>query len=253
MAAQAQQIIEGLREQIKRIERRPSTRGGCVPSGRTEVDALLPGRGFPRGALSELAGGHASGKTAIALSALAAAMGDRGLGAFIDGRGELYPPAAAALGVELARLLVVRPFGPPGTRQRLSTALWAAEAILASGAFEGLVIDLPAGIWSERERGAGPEAMLRRVKMAAEKGGALALWLDEPAGGPVPAAVRLEVSGESGSVQVRLVHDRGMARDWPAPGGLAVAGRHPESMGGELELFGLLAPGRSGVRGHHAA
>src|SRR5512142_1546480 len=91
-------VLAELRDAIRRIERRPARREGCVRCGRPEVDGALPGGGFPRGALTELAGGPASGKAAVALS----------LFAWVDGRGELYPPAAAALGVDLARLLLVR-------------------------------------------------------------------------------------------------------------------------------------------------
>src|SRR3990172_7714851 len=140
------ETIDGLREEIRRIERRPPQRACFTSSGRPEVDALLPGGGFPRGALTELAGGHASGKTALALSALAAAMGQDGLAAFVDGRGELYPPAAAAFGIDLDRLLVVRPLAlghGDGEGEVASRALWAAEALLSSGAFEAVAMDLP--------------------------------------------------------------------------------------------------------------
>src|SRR5512142_3232790 len=101
-------VLAELRDAIRRIERRPARREGCVRCGRPEVDGALPGGGFPRGALTELAGGPASGKAAVALS-LFAALGPEDLFAWVDGRGELYPPAAAALGVDLARLLLVRP------------------------------------------------------------------------------------------------------------------------------------------------
>ena len=108
-------MLAQLRDEIHRLERRPARRTGCVGCGRPEVDAVLPGGGFPRGALSELAGGPASGKTAVALSLLAA-LGPEDLFAWVDARGELYPPAAAALGVDLARLLLVRPPpDPPAT------------------------------------------------------------------------------------------------------------------------------------------
>ncbi|HEY6004008.1 MAG TPA: hypothetical protein VIV57_14115 [Anaeromyxobacter sp.] len=65
-------FIAKLRDEIRRIERRPARREGCVPCGLAGVDAVLPGGGFPRGALAELAGGPASGKTAVALAVFAA-------------------------------------------------------------------------------------------------------------------------------------------------------------------------------------
>ncbi len=205
-------VLAQLREEIRRLERRPARRTGCVGSGRPEVDAALPGGGFPRGALSELAGGPASGKTAVALSLLAG-LAPEDLFAWVDARGDLYPPAAAALGVDLARLLLVRtglagdrPAGGAagGETSRVGrdaglTALWAAEALLGSGAFAAVVVDVPA---SRMARGA--EAAARRMQAAAEKGGAVGLWLAAPASGlRVPAAVRLELSSERGRLEAR--------------------------------------------------
>lgn len=186
-------ILEDLRERIRRIERRPSRRDGFLPSGRPEVDALLPGGGFPRGALSHLAGGPASGKTGLALEVLAAALREGGLAAFVDGRGELYPPAAEALGIDLERMLVARVTGDA------ATGLWAAEAILASGAFGAVAIDVPvSGLPAARA-----EAMLRRVQMGAEKGGAVGLWLGPAEGGRVPASVRLDLAGARPPKRIR--------------------------------------------------
>jgi protein ImuA len=212
MAESARDIIDGLREEIRRIERRPP-RGACfVSSGRPEVDALLPGGGFPRGALTDLAGGPASGKTGLVLSALASAMGGERLAAFVDGRGELYPPALLAFGIDLDRLLVVRaPSGrAAGEGAAVRDALWAAEALLASGAFEAVAIDVPIE-WS-RARVASPcslEGMLRRLRAAAEKGGAVGLWLGSAEGERVPSAVRLELSAGAAGVRVRRAFARG--------------------------------------------
>ena len=103
-------LLASLRDEIRRLERRPDRRAGVVPCGLAGVDEALPAGGFPRGTLSELRGGPASGKTAVAL-ALVAALGREELAACVDGAGELYPPAAAALGVDLARFLLVRPAG----------------------------------------------------------------------------------------------------------------------------------------------
>jgi protein ImuA len=200
-------VVAQLREQIRRIERRPARREGSVPCGRPEVDSVLPGGGFPSGALSELAGGPASGKTAVALS-LFAALGPDDLFAWVDARGELYPPAAAALGVDLRRLLVVRPGAGAEFRPRavepdraVLAALWAAEALLGSGAFAAVAIDVPAARLAR-----GADQVARRLQAAAEKGGAVGLWLASPgAGVRIPAAVRLELSAESGRLAARRI------------------------------------------------
>src|SRR5512136_1636657 len=142
-ATRQQEVLEELRHQIRRLERRPARREGVLACGRPEVEALLSGGGFARGALSALCGGPASGKTGVALSALREAQASGALAAFVDGRGEIYPPAALALGVDLARLLIVRPArSDRGAREAALPGLWAAEVLLASGAFAAVAIDV---------------------------------------------------------------------------------------------------------------
>lgn len=204
-------VVSRLREEIRRLERRTSRRSGVVASGLADVDAVLPAGGFPRGALSELAGGRASGKTAVALS-LFASLEPHELAAYVDGRAELYPPAAAERGVDLARLLVVRPGASapapaaPGRARAtpdVRAALWAAEALLASGAFAAVAIDVPVGAEIE-----GRDAVARRLQAAAERGGAVGLWLSGGSGLRVPAAVRVELVREG----ERIVARRGASR-----------------------------------------
>jgi protein ImuA len=214
--------IEALREQIRRLERRSPQRSGIVGSGRHEVDALLPGGGFPRGALADLSGGPASGKTLLALSVLAEAQRQDGLVSFVDGRGELYPPAASVLGLDLARLLVVRRDGaaeasPPAPRA--IELLWASETLLASGAFAAVAIDVPLA----EVPAARVEAMLRRLQAAAGKGGAVGLWLGAlDVGYRVPAALRLEIAPSGSERPARVRHARAPKAEhdptW-APGG----------------------------------
>lgn len=210
-------VLARLREEIRRIEHRPARREGFVPCGLPGVDAALPGGGFPRGALAELSGGPASGKTAVALS-LFAAIGAEGLCAYVDGRGEIYPPAAAARGVDLSRLLVVRPgkVEPPRPRPPPQEALqkddgrrsrprpwlpglWAAELLLASGAFAAVAVDVPTP-----RAFAGADSAARRLQAAAERGGAVGLWLASGTGSfRVPAAVRLALASEKGRIVAR--------------------------------------------------
>jgi hypothetical protein len=229
MAASAREIIEGLREEIRRVERRVPRRSDVTPSGEPEVDALLPGGGFPRGSLCQLAGPPGSGKTALALAALARATGAEGVAAYLDARRELYPPAAAALGVDLARLLIVRPPPRAGWRQgeEVRVALWAAEALLACGAFEAVALDIPLGARCGEGRGGGArvDAMLLRVRAAAEKGGALALWLADESEARVPGALRLELSPPSAASRPRVRRALGGERSGaPAAAGAAWRG-----------------------------
>jgi protein ImuA len=205
-----QTTIESLRQAIRSIEGQRITSASFVSTGRPRVDGLLPGGGLPRGVISELAGGRASGKTAVALSALASTMGEDGLAAFVDGRHELYPPAAASAGIALDRLLIVRPSaGAEDVLEACKSGLWAAEALLTSGGFRGVAVDVPIEVLG-RHHGAAAmlDTMLRRVRAAAEKGGALALWLSAENGPRIPSAVRLEFSTTEAGWRVHRAHAR---------------------------------------------
>ena len=112
-----------------------------------ELDAALGG-GFPRGAIATLEGSPSSGRSAIAMRLLAAATAGGGLGVLIetpDGpEGSLYPPALAAAGVDLDRLLVVRVHDPAGVAR-------AADIVLRAAAFNVVVIpavSLAATAWT---------------------------------------------------------------------------------------------------------
>ena len=107
--SKAQALLAKLREDIRRRESATSPDRPVLPSGFPALDALLPGGGFPAGRVVELTGTPASGKTTLALLAIAQATRSGRLAAFVDPRDELYPPAARALGADLSRLLVVRP------------------------------------------------------------------------------------------------------------------------------------------------
>jgi protein ImuA len=217
-------LLARLRDEIRRLERRPDRRSGVLTCGLDGVDEGLPAGGFPRGALSELRGGPASGKTAVALSLVAALPQDE-LAAFVDGTGELYPPAAAAMGVDLGRLLLVRPGDARSSSEQAGDAqaraevgrttseqwskesardrprprvdlLWAAEALLASGAFAAVIVDVPLPVGLR-----GADGLLRRLQTAAEKGGAVGLWLSTPgAAARVPAGIRLDLSIRDGRI-----------------------------------------------------
>jgi protein ImuA len=211
-ATRQQEVLEELRRRIRGIERRPGRGEGSIPSGQPEVDARLPGGGFPRGALVDLAGSPASGRTRLALSTLREAQRGKGLAAFVDGRQELYPPAALALGVRLDRLLIVRPGGAAGrggegAGGEALPGLWAAEVLLGSGAFAAVAVDVSLrGVPASRA-----EAMLRRLRAAAEKGGSVALWIGPPGGPGIPAALRLDLGGPGRAPVVRAA--RGGARE----------------------------------------
>jgi len=152
-----------------------------VRTGIEALDAALGG-GFPRGTIATLEGPPSSGRSALAARLLAAAT-RRGLGAIVGV--DLFPPALAAAGVRLDRLLVVRT-GEPAQAAR------AADIVVRSGAFIAVVIPaLPSG------RGTGA-AMWTRLASLAHRANALLIALGDEASAELRyfASIRLETAIE---------------------------------------------------------
>ncbi len=120
------------------------------------MDRLLGG-GLPRGEVSEITGPASCGKTALLFRVLARATGDGETVAFVDAFDSLDPAFARQAGIDLHRMLWVRPRHLP-LRQQVFKALKAADILVRSEAFGLVVLDLQPGIPSST--GSGP---LRRV------------------------------------------------------------------------------------------
>ncbi len=114
-------------------ELRDAAGEGAFATAVPALDRLLDG-GLPRGQLVELVGARTSGRFSTLLAALAAATGVGEAAALVDLGDGFDPGSAAALGIELERLLWARP-------ARLKEALAAAEMLLAGG-FPLVAIDL---------------------------------------------------------------------------------------------------------------
>ena len=127
------------------------------------LDALQGG-GLHRGSLVELFGARSSGRYSIGLAALGAATSAGEAAALVDCGDHLDPHAAVAAGVELTRLLWLRP-------SRLKDALACAEMALAA-AFALVVLDL-----GERPAFGAPPAAWVRLSRAAKAQGAVLLLL----------------------------------------------------------------------------
>jgi recombination protein RecA len=125
-------ILQQLREQIEKLEAAPRELLLSLRTGVAQIDALNL---FRFGAAIELSGETASGKTSLALKVLASATKEQRLVAWVDGPKEIYPPAAQSLGVDLSRLLIVRPGAP-------AKLVWSAVQLLRSGAFACVVLDV---------------------------------------------------------------------------------------------------------------
>src|SRR5579872_6207938 len=115
-----------------------------IPSGWIAIDLALGVGGFPRGRIVEIYGPESSGKTTLALHAIAEAQKNGGTAAFIDVEHALDPTYAAALGVDLDNLLVSQ----PDTGEQ---ALEIAEMLTRSNAVDVIVVDSVAALVTKAE------------------------------------------------------------------------------------------------------
>jgi recombination protein RecA len=110
-----------------------------IPTGSIALDVALGIGGLPRGRVVEIYGPESSGKTTVALHAVANAQKGGGIAAFIDAEHALDPDYAKALGVDTDALLVSQ----PDTGEQ---ALEIADMLIRSGALDILVIDSVAAL-----------------------------------------------------------------------------------------------------------
>ncbi|RJQ88211.1 recombinase RecA [Amycolatopsis panacis] len=110
-----------------------------IPTGAIALDVALGIGGLPRGRVIEIYGPESSGKTTVALHAVANAQRNGGIAAFIDAEHALDPEYAKALGVDTDALLVSQ----PDTGEQ---ALEIADMLIRSGALDILVIDSVAAL-----------------------------------------------------------------------------------------------------------
>lgn len=115
-----------------------------ISSGALALDIALGVGGFPRGRIIEIFGPESSGKTTVALHAIAEVQKQGGQAAFIDAEHALDPVYAAKLGVNIEELLLSQ----PDTGEQ---ALEIAEALVRSGAVDIIVVDSVAALVPKAE------------------------------------------------------------------------------------------------------
>jgi hypothetical protein len=186
------------------LQRADLWRGGSappvagLPSGFAELDAQLPGGGWPVGALSEiLSDRNGIGELKLLMPMLARLTREDRWLAFIAPPYIPYAPALARAGVNLAHVLVVH-------ARDGSEALWATEQALRAGTC-GAVLAWPATADMQR---------LRRLQLAAETGHALGVLFrpGRAAGDISPAALRLKLEPTTNGLAVHILKRRG---GWP--------------------------------------
>jgi len=171
-----------------------------LASGYPRLDQHLPGGGWPQHALTEILLDHyGTGELQLlmpALASLSQPQEDREAGwiAWIAPPFEPYPPALMQWGVNLSRVLIVRPKKP-------QESLWAAEQALSSGNCAAVLL------WSTRL----DDAASRRLQLAAEAGQSWAIAFRSLAASSQPSAAALRIRLEAGTTgtDIGILKSRG--------------------------------------------
>ena len=205
------EMVEKLRGRIRSVEK--SRRGPgevALSTGWPPLDALLPGGGLRRGVLVEwLAAGPGSGAALLAWGAAQQAAQEGGAIVVLDGRRQVYPPALAAWGVDLERVIFVQP-------QSARDEGWAWDQALCCPGV--------AAVWGWVEQ--VDARLFRRWQLSAEASGCVGLlvrpgaartlptwadvrWWVEPQPAATGRRMRVELlrcrnAGGSGSVELVL-------------------------------------------------
>ncbi|MCZ2807646.1 recombinase RecA [Modestobacter sp. VKM Ac-2983] len=124
---------------VMRLGDSPEVAMKVIPTGSVALDIALGVGGLPRGRVVEVYGPEASGKTTVALHAVANAQAAGGIVAFIDAEHALDPDYARAIGVDTDALLISQ----PDTGEQ---ALEIADMLIRSGALDLIVVDSVAAL-----------------------------------------------------------------------------------------------------------
>ena len=129
---------------VMRLGDRPANKIETIPTGSIALDVALGIGGFPRGRVVEIYGPESSGKTTVALHAVASVQKAGGIAAFIDAEHALDPVYAEKLGVDTDNLLVSQ----PDTGEQ---ALEIMDMLVGSGSIDIIVIDSVAALVPKAE------------------------------------------------------------------------------------------------------
>jgi recombination protein RecA len=129
---------------VMRLGDKPLEKIDAISSGAISLDIALGIGGYPRGRIIEIYGHESSGKTTIALHAIAEAQKLGGYVAFIDAEHALDPVYASQLGVDIDNLILSQ----PDTGEQ---ALEITEALIRSNAVDMVVVDSVAALVPEAE------------------------------------------------------------------------------------------------------
>ncbi|NLC96600.1 MAG: recombinase RecA [Erysipelotrichaceae bacterium] len=129
---------------VMRLGDRANVDIDAIPSGSLALDLALGIGGYPKGRIVEVYGPESSGKTTIALHAIAECQKGGGRAAFIDAENAIDPQYAKALGVDIDELILSQPDSG-------EQALEITEVLIKSGAIDLIVVDSVAALVPQAE------------------------------------------------------------------------------------------------------
>ncbi len=129
---------------VMKLGERPSVEVSVIPSGSLLLDEALGVGGYPKGRIIEIYGPESSGKTTLALHAIAECQKQGGRAAFIDAEHAIDPEYSKNLGVNVDELILSQPDSG-------EQALEIAEMLASSGAIDLLIVDSVAALVPQAE------------------------------------------------------------------------------------------------------
>ena len=129
---------------VMKLGERPAVEVSVIPTGSLLLDEALGVGGYPKGRIIEIFGPESSGKTTLALHAIAECQKQGGRAAFIDAEHAIDPTYAKALGVNIDELILSQPDSG-------EQALEIAEMLANSGAIDLLIVDSVAALVPQAE------------------------------------------------------------------------------------------------------
>lgn len=166
-----------------------------VATGFADLDAQLPGGGWPRAALTELLVSRpGSGELRVVMPALARLSQTEKWLVLVGPPHQPYAPGFQAAGVDLSRLIVVK------TRSD-GESLWAAERCLRANSCAAVLM------WA----GCGSPQTMRRLQLAVEEGKGMGVVFGATryAAQPSPAPLRMQLSSQRSGIEVQILKRRG--------------------------------------------
>lgn len=131
-------------DSIMKLDQKPLVGVDCIKTGSFGLDRALGIGGYPRGRIIEIYGPESSGKTTLALHAIAESQKDGGVCAFIDAEHAMDPNYAKKIGVNTSELFISQP-------ESGESALGMVESLVASNEFDIVVVDSVASLTPKAE------------------------------------------------------------------------------------------------------